>query len=88
MVVVEDSSGSGRLIRSVGYAEMIPAVGNWRMEGGVFYLDTMYEAAGAEERIWFATKDLRMRVSNIKTSSGRGVVTASFSTEIRRGLKE
>ncbi|KAA8491153.1 Chromophore lyase CpcS/CpeS 3 [Porphyridium purpureum] len=85
LVVLKDSETSGRLLRSVGYAEEIPAVGQWRMEtDGVFVLDTSYDRAGAEERIWFATPDLRMRVSMIKTAGNTGVLTASFSSEIRR----
>lgn len=85
MSVVKDGPANGRLLRSVGYAETIPAVGKWEMtEDGVFVLHTFYEAAAAEERIWFATPNLRMRVSLIRTSSGNGVVTASFSTEIRK----
>lgn len=85
MAVVKDGENHGRLLRSVGYAEEIPAVGTWEMTpDGIFVLTTMYDMAAAEERIWFATKDLRMRVSQIRTSSGRGVVTASFSTEIRK----
>jgi phycoerythrin-associated linker protein len=84
MSVVKDTETTGRLLRSKGYAEEIPAVGNWVMTSdGAFVLNTLYEAAAAEERIWFATPDLRLRVSNIRTSSGRGVVTASFSSEIR-----
>lgn len=85
MSVVKDTDSTGRLLRSMGYAEEIPAVGTWEMTSeGVFVLTTSYDAAAAEERIWFATPDLRMRVSQIRTSSGRGVVTASFSTEIRK----
>jgi phycoerythrin-associated linker protein len=87
MSVVKDSETSGRLLRSAGYAETIPAVGKWTMTPeGSFVLHTMYDAAAAEERIWFATPDLRLRVSNIRTSSGRGVVTASFSSEIRTSI--
>lgn len=85
MSVVKDGPSHGRLLRSIGYAETIPAVGTWHMtDEGVFVLKTLYDAAAAEERIWFATPHLRMRVSQILTSSGSGVVTASFSTEIRR----
>jgi len=87
LVVVEDEPGAaaGRLLRSVGYTEAVPAVGRWTMEpGGAFVLVTPYETAAAVERIWFATRDVRMRVSEIRTGGGRGVLTASFSTEIRR----
>lgn len=85
MSVIKDTSDSGRLLRSAGYAETIPAVGKWRMTSdGVFVLETYYDAAAAEERIWFANPNLRLRVSQILTSAGSGVVTASFSSEIRR----
>jgi phycoerythrin-associated linker protein len=84
MSVIKDSATTGRLLRSQGYAETIPAVGAWVMTAdGAFVLNTFYDAAAAEERIWFATPDLRLRVSNIRTSTGRGVITASFSSEIR-----
>lgn len=85
MALIKDGDCHGRLLRSVGYAETIPAVGKWEMtDEGMFVLKTFYDAAAAEERIWFATPDLRLRVSQIRTSSGRGVLTASFSSEIRR----
>lgn len=84
MSVIKDGENHGRLLRSVGYAETIPAVGEWEMTAeGVFVLNTFYDAAAAEERIWFATKNLRMRVSQIRSSNGTAVVTASLSTEIR-----
>jgi phycoerythrin-associated linker protein len=74
----------GKLLRDQGYAETIAAVGNYHFtEEGMFVLVTPYERAAAEERIWFATPNLRFRVSLIKTSGGTGVVTASFASEIR-----
>jgi phycoerythrin-associated linker protein len=74
----------GRLLRGQGYAETIPAVGNYHFnDDDSFVLITPYERAAAEEKIWFATPNLRFRVSLIKTSSGQGVTTASFSSEIR-----
>jgi phycoerythrin-associated linker protein len=74
----------GKLLRDQGYAETMPAVGNYHLtEDGTFVLLTEYDRAAAEEKIWFATPNLRCRVSLIKTSAGSGVVTASFSSEIR-----
>ena len=52
-------------------------------EDGVFVLITEYDRAAAEERIWFVNPNLRFRVATIKTSDGTGVVTASFSSELR-----
>lgn len=79
-----NTPNKGRLLRDQGYAETIPAVGNYTItEDGTFILQTQYDRATAEEKIWFATPNLRLRVSLIKTSEGTGVVTASFSSEIR-----
>jgi phycoerythrin-associated linker protein len=74
----------GELLREQGYAETMPAVGQYQFtEDGTFVLMTPYERAAAEEKIWFAAPNLRFRVSLIKTSDGTGVVTASFASEIR-----
>jgi phycoerythrin-associated linker protein len=79
-----DSPKSGRLLRDKGYAETIPAIGRYQItEDGTFVLLTEYDKAAAEEKIWFVSPNVRMRVSLIKTSQGSGVVTASFSSEIR-----
>ena len=74
----------GRLLRDQGYAETIPAVGEYHLTAeGMFVLVTSYDNAAAEEKIWFVNPNLRLRVALIKTSGGSGVVTASFASEIR-----
>lgn len=79
-----DNPKVGRLLRDVGYAETIPSAGKYQItEDGTFFLLTEYEQAMAEEKIWFVNPNFRLRVSLIKTSEGSGVVTASFSSEIR-----
>jgi phycoerythrin-associated linker protein len=75
----------GQLLRDQGYAEEMAAVGNYHLtEDGTFVLVTAYDRAAAEEKIWFVNPNVRCRVSLIKTSTGSGVVTASFSSEIRQ----
>ena len=77
----------GKLLRDQGYAEEIAAVGDYTLtEDGTFVLVTAYDRAAAEEKIWFVNPNVRCRVSLIKTSAGTGVVTASFSSEIRQFL--
>lgn len=79
-----DNPTQGKLLREQGYAETVPAIGYYQLvEDGSFVLTTKYERASAEEKIWFATPNLRLRVSLIRTSDGKGVTTASFSSEIR-----
>ena len=86
LVPIPDSENptKGRLLRGQGYAETIPSIGEYYFnEDETFVLVTPYERAAAEEKIWFATPNLRFRVSLIKTNDGSGVTTASFSSEIR-----
>lgn len=79
-----DNPKTGRLLRDQGYAETIASIGKYQIgEDGTFVLVTEYERAAAEEKIWFVNPNFRLRVSLIKTSKGTGVVTASFSSEIR-----
>lgn len=77
----------GKLLRDQGYAETMEAAGNYHLtEDGTLVLVTAYDRAAAEEKIWFVNSNVRCRVSLIKTSAGSGVVTASFSSEIRQGV--
>ena len=77
----------GKLLRDQGYAETMEAAGHYRLtDDNTFVLVTSYDRAAAEEKIWFVNPNLRCRVSLIKTSAGSGVVTASFSSEIRQGV--
>ncbi|MBT9311617.1 phycobiliprotein lyase [Leptothoe kymatousa] len=88
LIPVPDSATTGKLLREQGYAETMEAMGSYCLtDDGTFILTTAYDRAAAEEKIWFATPNLRFRVSLIKTSSGKGVTTASFSSEVRRGVK-
>lgn len=74
----------GQLLRDRGYAETMPVIALYEIqEDGTFVLTTNYDRASAEEKIWFVNPSLRFRASMIKTADGKGVVTASFSSEIR-----
>ncbi len=83
LVPIPNGPDRGQLLRSQGYAETMPAVGDYYFSDDVFILTTSYDRAAAEERIWFAAPNIRIRVSLIKTSDGTGVVTASYASEIR-----
>jgi phycoerythrin-associated linker protein len=79
-----DQPDRGQLWRDRGYAETMTAAGDYYFSAdGMFVLNTAYDRAAAEEKIWFINPNVRCRVSLIKTSAGSGVVTASFSSEIR-----
>ncbi|WP_434687540.1 phycobiliprotein lyase [Pseudanabaena minima] len=75
----------GKLLRERGYAEEVAAIGEYHFtDDGTFVLITAYDRVAAEEKIWFVNPNVRCRVSLIKTSAGTGLVTASFSSEIRQ----
>ena len=79
-----DNPRKGQLLRDRGYAETMTAIARYEFQADeTFVLTTSYDRASAEEKIWFINPNLRFRVSMIKTSDGKGVVNASFSTEIR-----
>jgi phycoerythrin-associated linker protein len=78
----EDPS-RGRLLRDQGYAEKVPVVGHYRMEpDGAMVLVTAYEMTESEERLWFASPNLRLRTSVVKRFGGFSM--ASFCSEIRK----
>jgi phycoerythrin-associated linker protein len=75
---------SGKLIRSVGYAESELAESEYIfLSDDTFVLKTNYEQSIAEERIWFVSENVRCRSSVLKTSAGSGILQASFASEVR-----
>jgi hypothetical protein len=74
----------GRLLREMGYAEKAPVAGSYKMgSDDALTLITEYETMWSEERLWFASPNLRMRVSVLKRFGGFSM--ASFTSEIRTG---
>nr|WP_228054804.1 phycobiliprotein lyase [Gloeocapsopsis crepidinum] len=74
----------GKLLREIGYAEKVPVAGRYMMgDDGALTLITEYETMSSEERLWFASPNLRMRVSVLKRFGGFSM--ASFTSEIRMG---
>ena len=85
IIPVPFNSHSGHLLRSVGYAESIPAESTYSfLSDGTFVLTTQYEQSIAEERIWFVSQNVRCRSSVLKTSAGSGILQTSFASEVRK----
>ncbi len=86
MVLVPETETRGKLLREQGYAEKIPAVGEYEIDAaGAFVLTTEYETMSASERFTFSVDgQLRFRSSTVKRFGGFS--TASFCTEFREGL--
>ena len=85
IVPIPSDETSGKLLRSVGYAEAIAAESDYRfLDDGTFILKTHYDQSIAEERIWFISEHVRCRSSVLKTSAGSGILQASFASEVRK----
>ena len=68
----------------MGYAEKTPVAGSYKMgSDDALTLTTEYETMWSEERLWFASPNLRMRVGILKRFGGFSM--ASFTSEIRMG---
>jgi len=79
-----DNLHSGKLLREMGYAEKTPVAGRYIMGNDeALTLITEYETMSSEERLWFASPNLRLRVSVLKRFGGFSM--ASFTSEIRVG---
>ena len=85
IVPIPSDKTSGKLLRSVGYAEAVAAESDYRfLDDGTFILKTHYDQSIAEERIWFISENVRCRSSVLKTSAGSGILQASFASEVRK----
>ncbi|MBW4489594.1 MAG: phycobiliprotein lyase [Trichocoleus desertorum ATA4-8-CV12] len=74
----------GKLLREMGYAEKAPVAGRYRMgDDEALTLITEYESMYSEERLWFASPNLRLRTSILKRFGGFSMAT--FCSEIRMG---
>lgn len=86
LVPIADSEtpNAGRLLRQNGYGAQAPATGRYVIgNDDVLVLTTEDKTLYAEERLWFASPNLRLRTSILKQSGGFS--TASFCSEIRMG---
>ncbi len=85
LIPIPEDNSTGRLIRSIGYAESEEAISTYHiLDDGTFTLKTQYGQSIAEERIWFVSDNVRCRSSIIRTSEGAGILQASFASEVRR----
>ncbi len=72
----------GQLLRERGYAEVVPVIGRYEIDGEEgLLLITEYETMSSIERFWFANPNLRLRTSVVKRFGGFS--TASFCAESR-----
>jgi len=74
----------GKLLCELGSAQKTPISGRYLMgEDDALTLVTESETMSSEERLWFASPNLRLRTSTLKRSGDFSMAT--FSSEIRMG---
>jgi hypothetical protein len=79
-----DKADEGKLLREIGDTEKALVIGRYKMGSDeALTLSTESETIWSEERLWFASPNLRMRVLVVKRIDGFS--TASFTSEIRMG---
>lgn len=82
-----EKPNEGKLLRDMGYAEKAGVAGRYIMgSDDALTLITEYETMYSEERIWFASPNLRLRTSILKRFGGFSM--ASFCSEIRMGVTQ
>ena len=73
---------SGKLLRDRGYVEKIPVISRyWFAQDGILTITTEYENSQGQERCWFITHNIRIRVSNVRLATGVQLLT--YCTERR-----
>jgi len=85
LIPIPVSTSKGNMLRSIGYAEKISAVSNYTfLNDGTFCITTKYDYTITEERIWFASDNLRCRSSITSSLENKGILQTSFASEIRK----
>ncbi|MBD2678665.1 MULTISPECIES: phycobiliprotein lyase [Nostoc] len=77
-----DNPAQGKLLRQIVDAQKTLVPGRYQIDSdGALTLITEDETIKSEERLWFASPNLRMRVNVLKRSGGFNIT--SFTSEIR-----
>jgi len=79
-----DNPVQGKLLREIVDTEKTPVAGRYKIDSdGALILTIEDETMSSEERLWFASPNLRMRVNVFKSFGGFSIT--SFTSEIRMG---
>ncbi|NJP11213.1 MAG: phycobiliprotein lyase [Leptolyngbyaceae cyanobacterium RU_5_1] len=86
LVLIADPNrpNEGQFLQNVGHSEKAPITSRYILgNDDVLTLITEYETMSSEERLWFASPNLRLRTSTLKCSDDFSMT--SFCSEIRMG---
>ena len=85
LIPIPESEKKGKIIRTLGYSERIKAISNYQfLNDGTFSIQTKYDYTLSEEKIWFASKNVRCRSSIISSLDNQSIIQTSFASEIRK----
>ena len=77
-----DDPSQGFLLRDVGYVEKKSVISTYAFaQDGVLTITTRYDTNVGQERCWFVTDQVRMRVSSVQCLNGVSMTT--YCTELR-----
>ena len=77
-----DDPSQGFLLRDVGYVEKKAVISTYAFaQDGVLTITTRYDTNVGQERCWFVTDQVRMRVSSVQCLNGVSMTT--YCTELR-----
>ena len=77
-----DDPSQGFLLRDVGYVEKKAVISTYTFaQDGVLTITTRYDTNVGQERCWFVTDQVRMRVSSVQCLNG--VAMTTYCTELR-----
>ena len=84
LIPIEISKNEGKIIRSVGYTESVQVVSLYRiLDDGTLIINSEYSHICTEERIWFASNNLRSRSSVTRAIDSLAILQTSYASEIR-----
>ena len=85
LIPIPKSRNHGDIIRSLGYTERIYTISKYNFSNdGTFCLNTNYNYTISEERIWFASENVRCRSSITYSSNGKSILQTSFASEVKK----
>ena len=85
LIPIPESAKEGLILRSLGYAEKIKVSSKYKfLCDGTLILSTKYTQTIAEERIWFASDNVRFRSSVVRSTDSSAILQSSHASELRK----
>ena len=84
LIPIKVSQTEGKIIRSVGYTDPVQVISLYKfLDDGTLIIYSSYNHISTEERIWFASDNLRSRSSITRAINSSAILQTSYASEIR-----